>query len=281
MRRSLAVLVALVTMGCVGVRAQADTSPHTEHFIQVNGITLQYLDWGGTGEPLVLLTGYGAAPHVFDGLAARFIGTFRVVGLTRRGRAPSDRPSSGYDLDTLASDVKGVLDVLRFDRAHLVAHSFGGSEATHLAMRYPDRVVSVVYLDAALDAAASEAVMKEAPASNPQPAPGTPYAQVLQWWTSYSPDFSKVRCPTLAFFALQDNPPIPPSADEQLRQRATTYWRTKWLPMMAQTIEKFRRETSGQRAVVFENTSHYLFQDREAEVVREMNAFYSTLRARR
>src|SRR6185436_15818298 len=136
------------------VRAQTDSSPHTEHLVQVNGVTLQYLDWGGTGEALVFLTGYGSPAHVFDALAPRFTDTFRVIALTRRGRAPSQTPSSGYDVDTLTADVKGVLDTLKFKRVHIVAHSFGGSEATRLATLYPERIASVVYLDAALDAAA-------------------------------------------------------------------------------------------------------------------------------
>jgi pimeloyl-ACP methyl ester carboxylesterase len=277
MKKRFAVLTIPVLVSHIVVRGQTDTSRHTEHFVEVNGVRLHYLDWGGNGEPVVFLTGYGAPAHVFDDVAPRFTHAFRVVALTRRGRAPSETPLSGYDLETLTSDVKGLLDALKFSRVHIVAHSFGGSEATRLATDYRDRIASVVYLDAALDAAAGEAVRKEAPIPNPQPAPGSPYAQVLLWWTSYSPDFSKVRCPTLAFYAMQESPPIPPSASDELRQRATDYWLTRWLPMMRQTIEKFRREASGGRVVILENASHYLFRDREADVVREMNGFYSSL----
>ena len=278
MKERLVVLAVVVLASQVVLRGQTDTSPHTEHFVQVNGVRLHYLDWGGDGEPLLLLTGGGAPAHAFDDLAPRFTDTFRVVALTRRGRAPSESPSSGYDLETLTSDVKGLLDALEFERVHLVAHSLGGSEATRLATVYPDRIARIVYLDAALDGAAAEAVMKEGPIPNPQPEPGTPYAQVQQWWTSYSPDFSQVRCPTVAFYALQEAPPIPSDASEELQQRANTYWRTRWLPMVRQTIEKFKREVPTGRVVILENASHYLFRDREEDVVREMNELYSSLR---
>ena len=43
-------------------------------------------------------------------------------------------------------------------------------------------------------------------------------------------------------------------------------------------IEKFGREAPRGRAVILQNASHYLFRDREAEVVREMTAFYSSLK---
>ena len=259
-------------------QAQTDASPHTEQFVRVNGISLHYLDWGGKGDALVFLTGYGAQPHVFDKLAPIFTGSFRVVAQTRRGRAPSDVPPAGYDFDTLTSDIKGLIDALNLRRVHLVAHSFGGSEATGLAAMYPGRIASVVYLDAALDSAAGEAVMKESPIPNPQPSPGSPYAQVLQWWTSYSPDFSTVRCPALAIYAVQDKPPVPPQASQETRQRAEVYWQTKWLPTVRQMIDKFRREAPRGRVVVLENASHYLFQDRETDVVREMTAFYDSLK---
>jgi len=270
--------VALLLTVCTGANAQTDASPHTEQFVQVNGIRLHYLDWGGKGDGLVFLTGYGAQAHVFDQVAPRFSSSFRVVALTRRGRAPSDVPPAGYDFDTLTSDIKGLLDALNLMRVHLVAHSFGGSEATRLATMYPDRIASVVYLDAALDSAAVEAVMKDSPLPNRQPAPGSPYAQVREWWASYSPDFSTVRCPALAMYAVQDNPPVPSQVSQETRQRAEAFWQTKWLPTVRQMIEKFRREAPRGRVVVLENASHYLFQDREADVVREMTAFYSSLK---
>jgi pimeloyl-ACP methyl ester carboxylesterase len=257
--------------------AQADTSPHSERQVKINDVTLHYLDWGGQGEPLVLLTGYGASAHIFDALATRFNDTFRVIALTRRGRQPSQAPSSGYELSTLVADIKGLLDSLKVQRVHLVAHSFGGAEATQFAIVFPDRVASVVYLDAALDAAAGETVMKESPMPNPQPAPGTPYAQVLQWWTTYTPDFTKVRHPALALYAIQNNPPLPPTANDDLRRRASEYWQTKMLPMVRTTIEKFKREAPSGRVVVLEGASHYLFRDREADVVREMKTFYASL----
>ena len=276
--KRFAAIALMMLVSHASVQGQQDTSSHTEHFVEVNGVKLQYLDWGGQGEPLVFLTGYGAPAQVFDKLAAHFTKDFRVVALTRRGRAPSETPASGYDLETLTSDVTGLMDALKFQRAHLAAHSLGGAEATRLATAYPDRVASIVYLDAALDGAAGEAVMKDAPFPIPQPAPGTPYAQVQQWWTSYSPDFSKVRCPALALYALQESPPLPPDASDELRQRAKEYWGTRWLPMVRQVIEKFKREAPKGRVVILENTSHYLFRDREADVVREMKEFYASQR---
>jgi pimeloyl-ACP methyl ester carboxylesterase len=261
--------------------AQNDISLHEERFVQSNGVKLHYLDWGGSGEPLVLLTGYGAEAHVFDSLAARFSKRFHVIAFTRRGRAPSERTPTGYDLKTLTSDLQGALDALKLQKVHLAGHSFGGAEMTQFATLHPQRVISLVYFDAALDAAAAEAVMKDAPFPTPKYPPATPYAQVLEWWTSYTPDFSKLRSPALAFYAVQDrNPHIPPNANEDSRQRANEFWQTRWTPMIRRTAEKFGREAPNSRVVILKDAPHYLFQEKEEEVVQEMLKFYASITAR-
>ena len=35
----------------------SDPSPHTSHFLTVNGVRLNYVDWGDAGELLVLIPG--------------------------------------------------------------------------------------------------------------------------------------------------------------------------------------------------------------------------------
>ena len=280
MPASICVAFAFALSTTLGLQAAPDTTPHTEQYLDANGARLHYLDYGGVGEPMLLLTGYGSSAHVFDQLATRFTNRFRVVALTRRGTSPSSRPVSGYDLDTLTADVIALSDALKFDRVHVVAHSLGGAEATQLATTRRDRVASVVYLDAALDAAPAEAIRKQAPIPNPQPAPGTPFAQVQEWWAAYRPDFSKVAAPMLMLYAIQNQPPVPPNAPPDLKIKAAAFWRDTWLPFTRSMIDRIRRDTPTAHVVVFENTSHYLFRDREADVVREMLAFYDRTAAR-
>ena len=80
----------------------------------------------------------------------------------------------------LFRSILATIDALKLDRVHLAAHSLGGAEVTQLATTRPDRVASIVYLDAALDAAPAEAIRRQAPVPNPQPPPGTPFAQVQE-----------------------------------------------------------------------------------------------------
>lgn len=137
--------------GGIGVNTPADRSPHRSAFVAVNGVRLHYLDWGGQGETLLFLPGLGDNAHIFDDLAPRFTNRYRVLALTRRGFGRSDQPADGYDVDTLAADVKGLLDQLGIERTHLVGHSIAGNELTRFAAGYPERVGKLIYLDAAID----------------------------------------------------------------------------------------------------------------------------------
>jgi pimeloyl-ACP methyl ester carboxylesterase len=128
--------------------ACCDPSEHTVRFVTVEpGVQLEVLDWGGTGEPLVLLAGLGDNAHTFDSFAYQFTDKFHVIGITRRGYGRSSQPASGYDLDTRARDDIAVLDALNIRRANFMGHSIAGTEMFKLGAAYPDRVKKIVTLD--------------------------------------------------------------------------------------------------------------------------------------
>jgi len=114
-------------------------------------VQLHLLDFGGTGEPVLLLTGLGNTANVFREFAPLLTDDFRVRALTRRGYGQSSKPSEGYDPATLASDILVVLDSLGISTVHLVGHSIAGEEMTRFAVTYGARLGKLVYLDAAYD----------------------------------------------------------------------------------------------------------------------------------
>jgi non-heme chloroperoxidase len=129
-----------------------DPSPHRTRRVAVApGVSVEVLDWGGTGEPVVLLAGLGNTAHVFDDLAPLLTDRHHVIGITRRGFGASSQPSAGYDIAQRVTDVLAVLDSLGLGSVHLVGHSIAGDELTGFAARHPSRVRRLVYLDAASD----------------------------------------------------------------------------------------------------------------------------------
>jgi len=129
-----------------------DSSNHKVQFVTVEpGVKLEVLDWGGTGRPVVLLTGLGNNAHVFDGFAGKLIGKYHVYGITRRGFGVSDTPPANgdaYSANRLADDVIAVIDKLGLEKPVLVGHSIAGEELSSIGSRFPSRVAGLIYLDA-------------------------------------------------------------------------------------------------------------------------------------
>jgi non-heme chloroperoxidase len=126
-------------------------SPHKSDVANVNGIRLHYLDWGGHGPVILFLTGSGNSAHIYDQFAPHFTDRFHVMALTRRGHGDSDYPETGYDPDTLTEDVRQFLDLLKIDKVILAGHSMSKVELCHFAALYPERLLKLVFLDAAYD----------------------------------------------------------------------------------------------------------------------------------
>ena len=113
------------------------------------GVQLEVLDWGGTGQPMIFLSGLGNTAHIWDDFALRFIGSHHVYAITRRGFGRSTHAATGYSPERLAEDIVAVMDRLGIDKAVLVGHSIAGEELSAMGARHPDCVAALIYLDAA------------------------------------------------------------------------------------------------------------------------------------
>ncbi len=100
----------------------------------------------GQGRPVVLIHGWplsGAAwqPQV----PALLDAGYRVLTYDRRGFGESAKPETGYDYDTLATDLAALLTELDLHQVTLVGFSMGGGEVVRYLSRHgSDRVHSAV-----------------------------------------------------------------------------------------------------------------------------------------
>lgn len=129
-----------------------DPSPHKTLFVTVDkGVTLEVLDWGGSGPPLIFLPGLGNTAHVFDDFAPKFTPTHHVYGITRRGIGLSSAPpptDENYDADRLGDDVLAVIAALHIDHPVVAGHSIAGEQLSSIGTRHPEKVAGLIYLDA-------------------------------------------------------------------------------------------------------------------------------------
>ena len=272
----IGVAVVLAVPAC----GQAAQSAPADKFAVVNGVKLHFVDWGGTGEPILFLTGGGGSAHQFDAVAQKFTDRFRVLGLTRRGQRPSDIPASGYDTTTLAEDIKAFLDFAQIGRVTLVGYSIAGDEQTRFAVLYPARVNKLVYLDAAFDRASAKKLSdKLQPIFQlPVVAFDHPTSALIDGAEAADPDYASVRAPALAFYVVDDQPRgITPDMDAATKAKMVALWNDYVAPFAAQQRDRFRREMQQGRIVELRNTDHQsIISDARviAEIVSEMRRFF-------
>ena len=164
-----------------------DPSRHTHRLVPIGpDTTLEVLDWGGSGRTLVLLAQLGQTAHIYDDWAPTLAGTYRVLGITRRGFGQSTAGGS-YSAEELATDIVKVLDAENLRDPVLVGNGFAGEEMSWIAGHLPNRTAGLVYLNAAYDRtdiASEGAITRRIP---PRPPPGpsdTQSVEALTRWAS-------------------------------------------------------------------------------------------------
>lgn len=300
-----------------------DSSPHTVRMISVEkDVQLEVLDWGGTGRPLVLLTGLGDKAHVYDKFAPKLTERYHVYGITRRGFGASSAPqpnATNYSTARLGEDVIAVIDALHLSKPVVAGHSVAGEELSYIGVHRPDKVAGLIYFDAGypyalydevhgallMDALALrnqlaqlsgdfpadpvkymddlevslERVKKEVAQQRqdieamPPPPPGQKMPPILFAIRSGQEQFTTFDVPALVIFAdphdlgsaLKDNPKARAAmqaADARDTERQAA---------------AFERQVPSAHVVRIPKANHYVFRSNEADVIREVNAFISTL----
>lgn len=125
--------------------------------ITLRGVRFHYLQIQPEGQPegpvadVVFIHGLGANLGFWYFNIAPAIADFaRVTLFDLRGHGRSSMPDSGYRLESLASDLHGLMDHLGIDRPHLVGHSLGGAVMGKFAAIHPDQPASLMFVDTRL-----------------------------------------------------------------------------------------------------------------------------------
>src|SRR5215210_7981057 len=113
---------------------------------EVNGAEF-YFEVVGEGEPLVLVHAGIADSRMWEGQITAFADRYRVIRYDMLGFGRTqivEGPFSHHE------DLRGLLDFLDIDRAHLVGCSMGGGAVLDFALEYPDRIGNLVLVGSAV-----------------------------------------------------------------------------------------------------------------------------------
>jgi pimeloyl-ACP methyl ester carboxylesterase len=118
----------------------------SEQQVQVNDIEVN-VAVAGQGDPIVLLHGWPHTWRVWSEVIPVLAETHLVLAPDLRGLGNSDRPASGYDLNTLVDDVIGLIDGFGLPTAKVVGIDLGVPMAFMTALREPERVDRLVVME--------------------------------------------------------------------------------------------------------------------------------------
>lgn len=89
----------------------------------------------GEGENLVFMHGYLACKETFNYQIEYLSKFFKVTAFDFRGMGQSEALESAFCVDDYADETERLMHSLGIERAHFIAHSFGGRVALKLAAR--------------------------------------------------------------------------------------------------------------------------------------------------
>ena len=116
-------------------------------FAKISGLKICY-NIHGEGYPVVLIHGFGLHKGFWVAQILELANHFKVISLDNRGSGKSDHPKEPYKLETLADDVKCLMDYLEIQKAHVIGWATGAMIAQYLVIQYPMRVDKLVLIAA-------------------------------------------------------------------------------------------------------------------------------------
>lgn len=108
-----------------------------------NGIDLYY-EVHGEGEPLLLIMGLSLNSKSWFRTLPALSDHYKVIIFDNRGVGLSGKPNTPYSIELMAEDARAVLDAAGVETAHVYGISMGGMIAQRLALKYPERVRSLI-----------------------------------------------------------------------------------------------------------------------------------------
>ncbi|MEK9660987.1 MAG: alpha/beta hydrolase [Alphaproteobacteria bacterium] len=111
-----------------------------------NGIR-QHLRVAGKGQPLVLLHGWPQTSYSWRKVIPALAEHYSVIAPDLRGMGHTDKPASGYDMRTVATDIRALVHELGLERPYIVGADWGGLVARRYALDWPGEAARYLIVD--------------------------------------------------------------------------------------------------------------------------------------
>lgn len=102
----------------------------------INGVNINYLDYGSGDNTIVLLHGWGQNIQMMQPIGDRFKNDNRIIIIDLPGFGGSEEPSTVWSLYDYVEFIHELLKHLRVENPILMGHSFGGKISLLYASKY-------------------------------------------------------------------------------------------------------------------------------------------------
>ena len=153
MRQLSLVLFLVAGLGAAAANAatpQWETLPptptlpkaETSGYAPVDGIKIWYAEFG-KGEPVILLHGGLGNSSYWGDQVPVLAKHYRVIVMDSRGHGRSTRDGQPFGYDLMSSDVLGLMDFLKIQKAAIIGWSDGGIIGLDIAIHHPERLTKL------------------------------------------------------------------------------------------------------------------------------------------
>jgi pimeloyl-ACP methyl ester carboxylesterase len=140
----------------------------SEHFVDVRGAKIHYLNWLNPGKPgLLFIHGHAAHAHWWDFIAPGLATDYSIAAIDLSGSGDSDHRKL-YSTEIFAEEIAAVIAAEGWDDVSLVAHSFGGVMARCTTFLYPGLIQTMVLVDSVVNGRARNAKATEKASRSPR-----------------------------------------------------------------------------------------------------------------
>jgi pimeloyl-ACP methyl ester carboxylesterase len=117
-------------------------------FLDVNGIHLGCVDFGGDGPSILLLHGLAGRGNEWHDTASWLTQRGHVYALDQRGHGRSAKELDDYSRDAYVADAAATVERFQLAPVLLIGQSMGGLNAFLVAARHPDLVRALIVVEA-------------------------------------------------------------------------------------------------------------------------------------
>ncbi len=131
--------------------ARSVAQPGTSHHVEVEGISMHYLEWPGPPDApvLLLLHGYLGNAHWWDFTAPWLATQYRVLAPEFGGMGDSGRRAV-YSYRQFYAEITGFVDALGIGGCTAIGHSFGGRALLYACAARPELFARAIVVDSRL-----------------------------------------------------------------------------------------------------------------------------------